>query len=398
MRKVSAVFLLVLSFFFARTFVTPAEAGTYTCTTSVSPSNAITYSTNAAHGATLAPNGSFTVSFTVPANGGDIQNPSIQLCDESANGIFFCSSGEFAQFPTTRNGNTFTATIPASRLAGKSNSEWTGVFRGNFAGQGTVDMCQVSSNIVTTRDISDTAAIDCSQLTFSPNPIIASTTQVTVSYPRSAIADAGTYELKLYEWGANAAYSSGFQRGTGTMSHTFNISPTNLGDGAHITLDRKSGLSGQAVCTVPLHYNQATGEVEVTDPVENVDGPTVYVEGFDYCKQAPAGPQRAACQACVGGNTDDQQKVYTAFGCMGTSGEDLTVDLVRLLLGVVGGIALLSILSAAFLLTTSQGEVSKVKSAKELITASVSGILFIIFSIMILNFIGVKVLRIPGLL
>lgn len=400
MRKLSAILLLVLVLFLAHPFTSSVQAGTYTCTGAVSPSSTLTYSTNkAGHGSDLGPNDNFTVSVTVPANGQDIQNPTIQICDEGANGVFFCNSTNFISLVTTRNGNTFTGTVPASYLANRNRAEWTVVFRGNFAGQGTVDMCQVASNMFTTTDISNTAVVDCSQLTFSPNPILASTRQLTVNYPSSAIGDDGVYQLRSYSWGAHSDYSDEFRRGTGNISHTFNIDPTTFGPDASIALDRKtSSVYGQATCSVPLHYNPATGQVEVTDPVENDNSTGTYVEGFDYCKQAPAGPQRTACQACVGSTTENQQKVYTAFGCMGTSGEDLTTDLVRLLLGIVGGIALLSILAAAFLLTTSQGEVSKVKSAKELITASVSGILFIIFSIMILNFIGVKILRIPGLL
>jgi hypothetical protein len=91
------------------------------------------------------------------------------------------------------------------------------------------------------------------------------------------------------------------------------------------------------------------------------------------------------------------QKIYTAVGCMSVSGEELAGDLIRFLLGVAGGVSLLSMLGAAFILSTSRGESAKVKSAKELITASVTGLLFLIFSVIILQFIGVTILKIPGL-
>lgn len=123
------------------------------------------------------------------------------------------------------------------------------------------------------------------------------------------------------------------------------------------------------------------------------------VQDFDYCTQVPDGAQRQACIDCVGSSEDGKQaKIYTAVGCIRVSGDGLTEDLVRLLLGISGGIALLTILGGAFLLSTSQGEVSKVKKAREMITAAVLGILFIIFSIIILNFVGVRILRIPGLI
>ncbi len=126
---------------------------------------------------------------------------------------------------------------------------------------------------------------------------------------------------------------------------------------------------------------------------------------FDYCSQIPT-DQRPACVQCMGTRTvtDDEiryanegKKIFTAVGCVSVTGEELAADLIRLLLGMAGGATLLSILGASFILSTSRGETAKVKQAKELITASVSGVLFLIFSVIILQFIGVSILQIPGL-
>ena len=70
--------------------------------------------------------------------------------------------------------------------------------------------------------------------------------------------------------------------------------------------------------------------------------------------------------------------------------------LIQIGLSAAGGIALLVILAAGFMLTTSQGEPKRAGEAKEMITAAVIGILFIIFSVTILQFIGYNVLKIPG--
>lgn len=123
------------------------------------------------------------------------------------------------------------------------------------------------------------------------------------------------------------------------------------------------------------------------------------VAAYDFCRQVPDGPQRQACVACVGGSEHVQPggRIYTALGCIQTSEDGLVADLVKLLLGVGGGVALLTILAAAFTFTTSQGDTGKVKEAKELMTAAVSGLLFTIFSVIILNFLGVTILKIPGL-
>jgi hypothetical protein len=90
-------------------------------------------------------------------------------------------------------------------------------------------------------------------------------------------------------------------------------------------------------------------------------------------------------------------RIYTAVGCLQTSNEGLVRDLVRLLMGVSGTVALLSILGGAFMLSISQGDTNKVKQGRELIMAAVGGLVFMIFSIIILQFVGVSLLHIPGL-
>jgi len=66
------------------------------------------------------------------------------------------------------------------------------------------------------------------------------------------------------------------------------------------------------------------------------------------------------------------------------------------MLGLSGGVVLLSILAGAFMLITSAGEPKQVQEAQEMITAAIIGLLFIIFSILILQFVGVSILHIPG--
>lgn len=143
--------------------------------------------------------------------------------------------------------------------------------------------------------------------------------------------------------------------------------------------------------------------LQQTPKVENPKG--ISPESFDYCRQVPGNfedktTQRGACYDCVT-QGDPGEYIFTAVGCIHVADDGdflpLAEDLIRLLLGVAGGAAFLSILAAAFILTTSRGETSKVKQAKELITAAVSGLLFIIFSIIILDYIGVTILHIPGL-
>jgi hypothetical protein len=65
-------------------------------------------------------------------------------------------------------------------------------------------------------------------------------------------------------------------------------------------------------------------------------------------------------------------------------------------MGIAGGVLLLNILGAAFILATSRGEPKETDKARNNITSSIAGILFIIFSMVILRTIGVDILSIPG--
>ena len=157
---------------------------------------------------------------------------------------------------------------------------------------------------------------------------------------------------------------------------------------------------GREICHADLNINISFVIEEISVTPTRLDGKGL---PYDYCKQVPFN-QRADCRACMGEwNEDEKQyanekeKIFTAVGCVRVSGKDLAADLIKLTLGIGGGVALLSFLAAAFKLTTSHGDTTKVKEAKELLTASVSGLLFLIFSVIILEFVGVTILHIPGL-
>lgn len=96
------------------------------------------------------------------------------------------------------------------------------------------------------------------------------------------------------------------------------------------------------------------------------------------------------CLDCV-----EQNGVWTAVGCVPTDPVGLIQTLIKIGLLIGGGIALLIILAGAFTLTVSQGDPKKTSEAKEMITSAIIGLIFIIFSVAILQFIGVQILKIP---
>lgn len=114
---------------------------------------------------------------------------------------------------------------------------------------------------------------------------------------------------------------------------------------------------------------------------------------YSICESnlVPGSPAYASCTACYGAGG-----IWTAIGCISQDPISLVGKLVNLGIGISGGIALLIILASAFSLTMSQGDLKKTSEAKEWLTAAVIGLVFIILSVSILEFIGNTVLRIPG--
>lgn len=114
---------------------------------------------------------------------------------------------------------------------------------------------------------------------------------------------------------------------------------------------------------------------------------------YDVCSANLAGQGGALdlCNSCFAA-----QGIWTAVGCISQDPKDMIGKLVNIGIGILGGIFLLRVLAAGFTLTISQGDVKKTTEAKEMITESVIGVLFILFSVTILQFIGSGVLKIPG--
>lgn len=90
--------------------------------------------------------------------------------------------------------------------------------------------------------------------------------------------------------------------------------------------------------------------------------------------------------------------INTALGCIST---DVTGDffsnLITIFVGLGGGLALLLILIGTAIITTSSGIPERIQAGQKIITSAISGLLFIILSVFIMNLIGVKILSLPGL-
>jgi len=90
--------------------------------------------------------------------------------------------------------------------------------------------------------------------------------------------------------------------------------------------------------------------------------------------------------------------IYTAIGCIPVSSTpNFIAWILRWAIGIGGGVALMLIIVASFQIITSSGNPEKVQAGKELLTSAIAGLIMLIFSVFILKFIGVDILKLPGL-
>lgn len=93
-----------------------------------------------------------------------------------------------------------------------------------------------------------------------------------------------------------------------------------------------------------------------------------------------------------------QEEVESAIGCIPVS--DTTSFMGWILgwaIGVGGGIAFLLIVYSSIMIMTSQGDPTRLKAGQELLTSAISGLIMLVFSIVILRFIGIDLLRLDNL-
>ena len=137
------------------------------------------------------------------------------------------------------------------------------------------------------------------------------------------------------------------------------------------------------------------GSFAVSDTCQDYEyrsQPTNLLTGhFDLCRQIADTRGLSACQMCILENG-----IWTAVGCIPTEPGAMIEKLIVIGLLVGGGISLIIILAGAFILSTSQGDPKKTGEAKEMITSALIGLVFVIFSVSILQLIGAQILRIPG--
>lgn len=89
--------------------------------------------------------------------------------------------------------------------------------------------------------------------------------------------------------------------------------------------------------------------------------------------------------------------INTAIGCVPFNDTNALVGFILgWAIGIGGGLAFLLMVYAGFMVLTSQGNPERLKAGQELLTSALAGIIMLVFSVFILKFIGVDILKLPG--
>lgn len=92
------------------------------------------------------------------------------------------------------------------------------------------------------------------------------------------------------------------------------------------------------------------------------------------------------------------ESINTAIGCIPVGDTNSFMGwILGWAVGVGGGIAFLLIVYASFMVMTSQGDPTRLKAGQELLTSAISGLIMLIFSVFILKFIGIDILKLDNL-
>jgi hypothetical protein len=110
------------------------------------------------------------------------------------------------------------------------------------------------------------------------------------------------------------------------------------------------------------------------------------------CDKMTNSSERGRCLSC----SQSKGGVWTSIGCFNGNVSLFIGHLLEMGISMAGGISLLCIMFSAFQMQTSSGNPEKIKKAQELLTNCITGLMVIIFSVLILKIIGVDILRIPG--
>ncbi|MBF8250242.1 MAG: hypothetical protein HW400_843 [Candidatus Levybacteria bacterium] len=154
---------------------------------------------------------------------------------------------------------------------------------------------------------------------------------------------------------------------------------------------------GRDNCEIPIYPIEVTSDIPQNVTTVKSGELGASLKDFTRFKEPtyPKIPPPCA-EGCFDTTTNECTCIDTAIGIIDTDPAKFVQRIFSLVLGLAGGIALILIIISGYKFMTSQGNPEKVKSATEGLTSAIVGLLFIIFAFVILQIVGVDILKIPG--
>lgn len=241
------------------------------------------------------------------------------------------------------------------------------------AGVYAIDLLDVNTNFVTATCITSLAGnlidVQIPPGGPPPPPPLPGTPSCSVS-PSSGLVTGNTVTVS----------GSGFTPSTNYTYRFVGMPLTNP-----VTTDGSGAFSHSTIV-----WTAGTASVEVVNPsiagspvVANCGSVTV---GPGASPPTGRGPLVPGANPCVGSNCK------TALGNIPTDATSFTGRLITIAISLAGGIALIIMVRGAIKILMASGDPQKIADGRDLIVAAVAGLLFLIFSVLIIRFLGANLL------
>ena len=170
-----------------------------------------------------------------------------------------------------------------------------------------------------------------------------------------------------------------------------------IGKTVQLTVYRGDIMGSGGICTATITLTASGSVCDCTFPEPNPSCPSKIqmVPGkrnsSGVCEWIPG----CAPPACQGQNPCDGGICPTALGNIPSNPTVFAQKILQIGIGLAGGIALILMVIGSVRVLTSSGDQQRLNGGRDMIIAAVSGLLFLIFAVMILRFIGFNIIGFP---
>lgn len=145
-----------------------------------------------------------------------------------------------------------------------------------------------------------------------------------------------------------------------------------------------------------INVDRALAQVKEASNINYVD-PQCDLCGWCNPQDDPKPGNWDSCRSCLYDDAGNHtNKSYTVLGCVEATSGDMVQTVLRIVLGVSGGIAFLAFLFGGYAVMTAAGDIHQLQMGKETIVSALVGLFTILFSVFILRLFGVTIFQIPG--